>query len=210
MIKWLLRIGYAVSIFLIGSVVVLVALGGGRDVSHAEAEVEINRPALQVFSWLHETPKMKQWLGGYVETIPDDKLGARVGARATEVAERDGQRWEMRSELTAFAPGQRLVIHLTHPAFTDDTEYSLSEQAGVTRLRYHSVAHYNQWLFRLISPLVARSVHSKMEADFAKLKLLVESEAPDHHPTVAPPAEGRGAAFKKCCAPEPTATTPSP
>src|SRR5258708_7735998 len=132
MIKWLVRIGCAIGILVIVVTGGLVLLGGGRRIAHVETSANFNHPAAQIWPWLVEAPRLKQWLGGFVDSIPQDRGGLRVGARSKELVDLDGRRWEIASEVTALTPPRRIKLHMVADDFEDDSEYLLEEHAGVT------------------------------------------------------------------------------
>lgn len=205
MIKWLVRIGCAIGILLIVGTGGLLLAGGGRRTAHTEAVVYFNYPAAKLWPWLVEVPRLKQWLGGFVDSVPEDGGGLRVGARSKELIDLDGRRWEIGSQVTALETDRRLALHLVADGFEDDTEYLLEEQAGVTRLTYKSDAHYSMLLARLMSPLISRDVERKVRADLAKLDGLLAREPAT---LITPPKPGSQPAFSGCCAAEPTPGSP--
>lgn len=202
MIKWLVRVGAVIGVLLILFVATMLLLGGGREAAVYEQKTIFSRPAASVFPWIVEPSRLPQWLGGLVETVPEQPGGPRVGSRAREIMNVDGQRWEMRSEITAYDPPRRIALHLTADGFSVDSDYVLDESVhegvAMTTMTYRSTARYEHLLTRLLSPLMRDSVERKLRADFAMLKGLVERE-----PAMAPRAVPSGPAFKGCCAEPP-------
>jgi uncharacterized protein YndB with AHSA1/START domain len=202
MIKWLVRIGCAVGVLVIAVAGCLVLLGGGRRIAHTQTSVTFNHPAAQIWPWLVEPAHLKQWLGGFVDSIPENGGGLRVGARSKEIVELDGRRWEIGSQITALEPPRRIVLHMTTAEFEDDTEYLLTEHDGVTEVTYKNDAHYTTLIARLMSPIICHDVERKVQTDLAKLKGLLVREPPQT--LIAPPKPGSQPAFAGCCAPEPS------
>lgn len=206
MIKWFVRIGCAIGVVVIVVTGVLLLAGGGRRLAHAEVAVTFPQPAAQIWPWIVEPGRLRQWLGGYVDSIREDKGELRVGTRSTELVELDGRRWEIRSQVTALEPGRRLALHMNADGFEDDTEYTLEEQGGQTTVRYKNDAHYTMLIARLMSPIICRSVQRKVKTDLGKLGELLA-----HEPAavVAPPKPGSQPAFSGCCAPDPQGGPPA-
>ncbi len=202
MIKWLVRIGCAIGVLLIVVTGGLILAGGGRRIAHSEVVVYFNHPAAQLWPWLVEAPRLKQWLGGFVDSLPEDGGGLRVGARSKEIVNLDGRRWEIGAQITALEPDRRLALHLVADEFEDDTEYLLEEHGGVTMLTYKSDAHYKMLLARLMSPLISRDVERKVRTDLATLDGLLAREPAT---LITPPKPGSQPAFSGCCAAEPPA-----
>ena len=206
MIKWLVRIGCAIGILVIVVVGGLVLLGGGRRIAHSQTSVTFNQPAARIWPWIVEPPRLKQWLGGFVDSIPQNGSGLRVGARSKELIDWDGRRWEILSEVTELDPGRRLKLHMVADSFEDDTGYVLEEHDGVTQVTYTNDAHYTMLIARLMSPLINHDVERKVQTDLAKLRGLLEHEPAT---VIAPPRPGNTSAFAGCCAPEPPSPAPA-
>lgn len=211
MIKWFVRIGCAIGVLLIVATGVLLLAGGGRRIAHTELAVSFNHPAAQIWPWLVEPPRLRQWLTGFVDSIPDDKGTAdsahlRLSARSTEIIELDGRRYEIRSQVTALEPGRRIALHMIADGFEDDTEYVMEERDGSTVLHYKNDAHYTMLIARLMSPIICREVERKVKTDFGKLRELLAREPAA---VIPPPRPGSQPAFSGCCAPDPE-SAPSP
>ncbi len=207
MIKWLVRLGCAVGILVIVVVGGLVLMGGGRRLAHTQTAVTFRQPAARIWPWLVEVPRLKQWLGGFVDSIPEDPHGLRLGARSKEIIEMNGRRWEIQSEVTEFEPHHRLKLHMVNADFEDHTGYLLDEHDGVTEVTFVSDAHYTSLMSRLMAPMISREVERKVQTDLATLRGLIEREPAT---AIAPPRPGNTPAFAGCCAPEPTAQKPAP
>lgn len=203
MIKWLVRLGAAVGLLLIAFVAVMLILGGGRQVSRVEAQVELGRPASMIYPWLTEGPRLLKWIRGMESFKPDSELLA-VGQRAQVVVVFDGHRTEVTSELLAVQPPTLLKLRLENSEFTDEIEYTLAEHEGKTLLTQRSSSHYKDLFVRLLSPLFVRDVERAMTANLATLQGLVEAEPSIVAPHPMPGQKG----FHGCCAPE--LPSPSP
>ena len=180
-------------------------MGGGRRIAHSQTAATFSHPAAQIWPWLVEAPRLKQWLGGFVDSIPEGGGGLRVGARSKELIDLDGRRWELLSEVTALDPHHRIRLHMVGDGFEDDSEYVLFEHDGVTTVTYKNDAHYSMLFARLMSPIICHDVERKVQTDLAKLRGLLAREPVT---AIAPPRPGNTPAFAGCCAPEPTAPAP--
>ena len=155
-------------------VLVMIVLGRRPGAGRNEAQVEISRPAAEVFPWLTEPAKLTQWIAGLKESTPLTGDGLRIGARSREVIVEGGQRYEMESEIIGLEPNRLLAVKIVSPGFDVDSRYDLAEQAGKTRLSYVGVARYKMWLARLMEPVVTPAAQKQLTQNLATLKRLVE------------------------------------
>ena len=139
-----------------------------------EHSVEIERPAA-VFPYLTDGEKLRQWVGGLVESTALTEGGARVGARSREVVEERGQRFELETGITRYAPNEVLQARITSKGFETLSTYRLQEDSGRTRLTSVLESRYTMLLARLLAPIVTRQAQKKLEADLDRLKRLVEA-----------------------------------
>jgi uncharacterized protein YndB with AHSA1/START domain len=140
-----------------------------------EHSVQIERPAAAVFPYLTDGEKLRQWVGGLVESTALTEGGARVGARSREVVEERGQRFELETEITRYAPNEVLQARITSKGFETLSTYRLQEDGGRTRLTSVLESRYTMLLARLLAPIVTRQAQKKLEADLDRLKRLVEA-----------------------------------
>src|SRR4051812_8627783 len=88
--------------------------------------VEINRPAAQVFPWLLEPDKLKQWVGGTTEMAQLTPGPIGVGTRTRDVVVLGSDKTVMNVEITAMEPNRLLAAHIDSDAFEDEIRYELS------------------------------------------------------------------------------------
>ncbi len=157
---------------------VVVVSGLLHPSSNYRAEVTIQAPPAEVYAWLTEPDKLKQWVGGLVDSKPlADQL--EPGARSIETIEDEGVRFEMETEAVQVVPNRLLVFRLSAKgdfSFTGVSRYELSEKQGGTLLTLEQEFEYGPFWLRAASPLMTGQVQRKLDADFRKLKSLVETD----------------------------------
>lgn len=168
-------LGLVAALIVIG-VVVLLALGKREEAGRNTATIQIERPPAQVFPWVTEPDRLKQWIGGLVESTPLTDEGLKVGARSREVVVVGNGRHEMETAVTDLEAPSRLVLEIKSEGLKVDARYDLVESGGGTFLSYACISRYEQPLARLMEPLVTREAQKKIETDLAHLKGLVEAE----------------------------------
>jgi carbon monoxide dehydrogenase subunit G len=156
--------------------IILLLIGQRPGAARNYAVIEINRPASQVFPWLIEPGKMKQWISGLTEATQLTPGPVAVGTKFRDVMVLDDQKTVMKAEITAFEPDKTITLNLDSDGFTDQIRYNLTEQNGKTRLEYSGLANYKILFAKLMEPVITPAVQKKLEEDIVKLKTQVESQ----------------------------------
>jgi len=189
--NWLKKIAVALLALVSLTVLALLLARQRPSAGLMEITIEINRPAAQIWPWLNEPDKIKQWVSWTKEIRPVHPGKDGVGARDVWVMEdRNNNNALMETEAlsTVYQPYRRLAAQLhSKDAFRGEITYDLTEQNGKTTLR--SVGHYQylHWLANLLEPLITPEARKKGVSDLATLKRLVEA-APTSAPSSSLPA----------------------
>jgi hypothetical protein len=117
---------------------------------------------------------MKRWVGGLIQFDSIDR-GPALAARAVQIVEIAGRRWEIESEITHFEPPRALASTLRHRAFTSHVAYVLEEERGRTVLHSEIVTDVRRGVNRLLGGLIRRQTQKKLEDDLGRLKRLAEA-----------------------------------
>ncbi len=181
--KWIIRIGMitvGVPSLAIG-LLMLARFRPGRG--HIRAEVEINRPASQVFRWISHEDLIKQWVGGLSEITPISSAGesGEIGKRfhMTELDREENARTEMEMTVTEYVPSEKLGFQIRSlggqaEGFVENAEYRLSPVPGGTELTFEIQTDYYGRLPRAFEPMITRAARKKVQRDLGRLKVLVE------------------------------------
>jgi uncharacterized protein YndB with AHSA1/START domain len=138
-----------------------------------QAETIIHGAPDRIFPWLTEPDRVKQWIGGLVESIPLDDGRLAIGARAREVVEESGRRFTMESEVVGLEPDRLLAVNLTSAMADMASSYRLTPAGATTRVHHTMEARY-KGVMKLFAPLIRRAVQRKLEGDLTRLKQAVE------------------------------------
>ncbi len=150
---------------------------------HIRAEVEINRPASQVFRWISHEDLIKQWVGGLSEITPISSAGesGEIGKRfhMTELDREENARTEMEMTVTEYVPSEKLGFQIRSlggqaEGFVENAEYRLSPVPGGTELTFEIQTDYYGRLPRAFEPMITRAARKKVQRDLGRLKVLVE------------------------------------
>jgi uncharacterized protein YndB with AHSA1/START domain len=142
-----------------------------------EHAVEIAAPASAVFPFLLEGEKRLLWMGALKKTESLTEGSPGVGGRWRDVFEDHGQRIELEAELTEYEPNERLRVRLVGRGFESTSTQELEETGGRTRVSAVIETDYKSVAVRLVARVVTRHAQSRLEADLAALKELVEARA---------------------------------
>lgn len=176
--RWI--VGLVATLFglIVLTVLVLFAMGLRPGAGHMETTIDIDRPAAEVFAWLSEPEKMKQWVGWLAAVERADPGPLRVGSKETWVMDDPSIKERMRipAEVIALEENRLLRVRITYPqAFEGTAEYRLEElDGGVTRLHGAADFRYTGFLPRLMEPLITPQAQKKQDADLARLKQRIE------------------------------------
>ncbi len=179
--KWLARILIAIALAPVVAAAALWLAGERPNHGKNGAEVEINRPAAQVFRYLMEDELVKKWVGGLTEIKPVEIYPGHVGDRLRLVVTLGDERTEMEMLVTGFEENRHIAFTVSSLSgapvgFYEKSEYVLSEKVGKTHLSLAGRSEYYGFLPRLMEPVITWEAQKKLQEDLQRLKGLVEAE----------------------------------
>jgi len=180
--KWLKWIGIVLAVLLILPLVTLLILGQRKDAGHLHGSIEIAASPQQLFPWLVEGDKLKQWVSWLVEVRVPDPTVHGVGASSVWVMKDEnngGALMQIVAKNREYAPPSHLVLQISVPGeFTGENVYELVDLGnGRTRLEMDSRYRISNWFANLMEPVVTPAARKKMVADEERLKSIVENKA---------------------------------
>ncbi len=179
-LKWLGMILVALAVIPIGT---LLILGHRANAGKSHVSVEIAGSPEQVWAWLDDSSRLKQWVSWLVEVREPQPPHHAVDSPLTWVMKDEnngGTLMSLDGRITRYQPPRCLAIAIASRQyqFEGDETYRLTDLGnGRTRVDVDSKYHYNMWFANLMEPLVTPSAEKKMVGDLARLKSLVESKA---------------------------------
>jgi len=136
--------------------------------------ITINRPPQEVFAWLDDSDRAKQWISGLVEIQPITEGGNRVGAKARHTYNENGRTFDMEEETLIYEPNRHVKIGGKSDMFDMTAEYRLTPSGAGTLLQFESTFRFRNFILRLLSPLLMRGAQKRAEQELQRLKTLVE------------------------------------
>lgn len=137
---------------------------------------EFDSPVEEVFAFVDDDDKVKQWIGGLLETKRTTAGKPGVGSRFHQMIKVGKRVMELDGELLAYEPNRFVSVGLDSDLCEMKVSYDFKEVDGRTRLTYTCDSTYRSFFYRLLSPLIKYITQQKLQTDFARLKNLLESE----------------------------------
>ncbi len=140
--------------------------------ARVEHSVEIARPPEDVFPWLLEEDKVRQWttgLRGY-ERLDGGPVG--TGSRFRQVLEVSGEHITVEMEVTAYEPPRRAESRFELRGIDVVNTYALTGATTLTQTLDPSGGGFKG---RLLIPIIQPHLERKLQADLAALQALLQS-----------------------------------
>lgn len=138
-----------------------------------EYVAEFESPVEEVFSYVDEDEKVKQWIGGLIATERTTAGRPGVGSRFRQSVKVGSRVMELDGELLAYEPNRRVKVGLNSDLCEMIVNYDFEEVGGRTRLKYTCDSSYRGLFYRLLSPLIKYVTQQKLRKDFARLEQLL-------------------------------------
>ena len=179
--KWVWRIGGGFLGLLLLCIVAIFLMGHRSGAGHIHASVEIDATPEQIWPWLNEPDKLKQWVSWLVDVRGWDPRSSSVGMKRVWVMKDEnngGMLMEIEGACTEYSPPRRLALQLSAGgAFDGQQSYQLSDLGnGRTRVDIDSSYRFAQWFANFMEPLVTPAAQKKMDGDIARLKSAVAGQ----------------------------------
>ncbi|HBY62363.1 MAG TPA: hypothetical protein DEH78_21275 [Solibacterales bacterium] len=175
--KWVLWIGGALAALLVLTVGVLLALGARKDANRLYYAVELPASPAEVWPWLYEPGRLKQWVSWLSEVHPESP--APEAGKKTRWIMLDANNGNRPMEIVAVTrevePARRLLVRSTSAeAFEGDASYVLTDLGnGRTRLETEARYQFHRWFYQLLMPVIVPQAQKKLEMDCAQLQRLL-------------------------------------
>ena len=139
-----------------------------------ETSVTIRRPVEEVFDFVTNVANVTQWQSGILESSQTSEGPMGVGATMRVGVRAMGRQLRWTLEVTEYEPNQKFGWKSTSGPYPMHGGYTFESVNGGTSLTFVGEAQLGGF-FKLIEPLVRRSIQKWREANFGKLKDLLEA-----------------------------------
>jgi uncharacterized membrane protein len=140
-------------------------------------DITIQRPVHEVFAWLTDTANHGKWDSTSVEMTPETPGPWHVGLRFHEVRKVGGRNMPVESRIAVFEPDHQFALEsLTGPEWHGTWLFSPAGSESGTRLQFRGQLKFTG-LMKVLEPLIGRGFSKDLDANFAKLKDILEKPA---------------------------------
>jgi uncharacterized protein YndB with AHSA1/START domain len=182
--KWVKRIAIVLAVLLIVPMATLLVLGHRKNAGLSQTSVEISAAPDQVWAWLDDNGRLKQWVSWMVDardSDPGEPHGIGTKRIWTMKDENNGgAEMEIAGTYSEYAPPSRMTLQIADKdgMFNGETSYRLVDLGGGrTRMEVRLRAHYTEWFANLMEPVITPAAEKKLAMDVGRLKRLVEARA---------------------------------
>ena len=139
--------------------------------------VTVDRPVDEVWAFISNFENTTRWSRGVLEArqTSDGPLGA--GSTLQTVVKAFGRRRTADYLVTEYEPGHAFAFEVTSGPMTSRARYSVEPAGAGTRLTASGEAEVTG-LYRLLAPLLVRTVERHSQDDLANLKRILEAPLP--------------------------------
>lgn len=138
-------------------------------------DCEIGRPADEVFAFVSDASNNPRWQKGQRSCEWTSPLPIRAGSTYEQRARFLGRTVTNRFEVTEYEPGHAITIASTEGSFPITVRRSVEPLDGTrTRVRAEIEGEPGGF-FRIVGPVLRRLAQRSVDADYARLKRLLEA-----------------------------------
>src|SRR3954451_24333582 len=133
--------------------------------------VTIPRPPEEVFPWLLEPDRVRQWTSGVESYEPEGSVGP--GSTIHERLEVSGQTFDVKMEVLRYQPPREATTRFSTNGIEVEATYALAPYGAGTRLTQSLEAKARSLSARLLVPVVQPRLERKLIGDLERLQTLL-------------------------------------
>jgi len=134
----------------------------------------VDRPVDEVFKYVTDPANQAVWQSGCIESRLDGGGPLGPGSRLTEVRSFMGKRLHSTLEVTAYEPARRFDLEVVEGPVPSRVRHRFESADGGTTIRFEGETEPGR-AFKLAEPIIVRAVKKQSEADFRRLKQILET-----------------------------------
>ena len=140
------------------------------------ASVDIGALPEQVFSFMTDPGRLRQWQPDVGESYPLPEGGLCVGAVLRATVQEYGRRFEVQLRVTSLVRNQHVAYEMEAPMASVRSEFRLTRAGDKTRVE-HLVTLKPKGFGRLLLPLMPGMIRRKLQSRLELLRRALETEA---------------------------------
>ena len=163
------------------SLTVLIGIGlfaAGGHSGHVEdtTPIVVKRSSEIVESWLGTPEKRVKWRSDLVASRATSGAGLEKGLKTRDELTVSGMDVRGTSEVIAYEPGEKLVVHEVTDAYDATWTYTLEDRGRRTRIDAAVELQYSGFFGKLFSPITKLNMGDRTREDLGTLVRLVERD----------------------------------
>jgi uncharacterized protein YndB with AHSA1/START domain len=197
MMRWILISLGGIAGLIVLAIVVLFFLSKRPGAGDVAGGIDIDRPASEVWAWVTEPEKEKQWVAWLTAIEPTGGPPQGLGHEEIWVMDDPNSKTQYRipGKITRWEPPHVVVRYVNLPGmFTAEYTYTLTETNGRTHLDAQVPCDYTHPIWSIFEPLVTPEAKKKFDSDLARMKQLAEAAPPSPAEVVSAPGDSAAAA----------------
>ena len=140
-----------------------------------ESTTTVARPPADVFPWLIEPDKVRQWMTGLEVYQPLDTGPITIGSRIRQELMVSGQHLKFELEVTRLEPPSAAELRFEGSGFRAVNEYTVTSANGGSGAAVTWVISGDTTSFKakLLAPMVQAKLEEKLDTDLVRLRSLL-------------------------------------
>lgn len=142
-------------------------------------QIEIDRSPDELWPWLTETDRLKQWMKGLLEITPVSEGEPGVGFKSRMQIKEGKKVSDYSEEITRWEPPHALAVRITGGCIPEGTAmesaYTTTDMGGHSRIDVVTTGDLKGF-WKLFAPLMKLFAGSQQKSFFKTLKKLAEAQ----------------------------------
>ena len=181
-------IKYSLAIVL-AIIILFLAMGFITPSIEYNCEVQINKPAIEVWAVMSDESKVSDWIKGYKSSELISGTPNTLGAVTKIYIEENGTEMSMQETITALEPNKRMAMNFTMDFMDMDYDMRLEDKGAYTIVKTNSKTVGNGMIAKSMISFMPSSMEAQEIENLGNLKRLVEENTTDYFKDLQPDIE---------------------
>lgn len=181
-------IKYSLAIVL-ALIILFLAMGFITPSIEYNCEVQINKPAIEVWAVMSDESKVSDWIKGYKSSELISGTPNTLGAVTKIYVEENGTEMSMQETITALEPNKRMAMNFTMDFMDMDYDMRLEDKGAYTIVKTNSKTVGNGMIAKSMISFMPSSMEAQEIENLGNLKRLVEENTTDYFKDLQPDIE---------------------
>jgi carbon monoxide dehydrogenase subunit G len=138
-----------------------------------ESTTTVARPPADVFPWLIEPDKVRQWMTGLEVYQPLDPGPIALGSRIRQELVVSGQHLKFELQVTRLDVPSAAELRFEGSGFRAVNEYSVTTNGGGAAVTWVISGDTTSFKAKLLAPMVQAKLEEKLDTDLVRLRALL-------------------------------------